>query len=48
MVFWLSSLLAAPPHTAFSAPGAFAVDFLPPFYRSLMLAWWACKAMFPL
>ncbi|XP_015771366.1 PREDICTED: uncharacterized protein LOC107349700 [Acropora digitifera] len=37
MVFWFSSVPAAPPHT---------VDFLPPFYRSLLLAWRACKGSF--
>lgn len=46
MVFWFSSLLAAPPHAVFPAPGAFADDFLPPFYRSLLLAWRACKGSF--
>lgn len=46
MVFWFSSLLAAPPHAVFPAPDAFADDFLPPFYRSLLLAWRACKGSF--
>ena len=46
MVFWFSSVLAAPPHAVFSSPNDFAVDFLPPFYRSLLLAWRACKGSF--
>ena len=46
MVFWFSSVLAAPPHTVFSSPNVFAVDFFPPFYRSLLLAWRACKGSF--
>ena len=43
MVFWFSSLLAAPPHLVFSAPLCFSPDSLPPFYRSLLTAWRACK-----
>ena len=43
MVFWFSSRLAAPPHLVFSAPLCFSPDSLPPFYRSLLTAWRACK-----
>ena len=43
MVFWFSSRLAAPPHLVFSAPLCFSPDTLPPFYRSLLTAWRACK-----
>ena len=46
MVFWFSSVLAAPPHAVFSSPYDYPVDFLPPFYRSLLLAWRACKGSF--
>ena len=46
IVFWFSSVLAAPPHAVFSTPNIFAVDFLPPFHRSLLLAWRACKGSF--
>ena len=46
MVFWFSSVLAAPPHAVFSSPNDYPVDFLPPFYRSLLLAWRACKGSF--
>ena len=46
MVFWFSSVLAAPPHAFFSSPNDYPVDFLPPFYRSLLLAWRACKGFF--
>ena len=42
-VFWFSSLLAAPLHLVFSAPLCFTSDSLPPFYRSLLTAWRACK-----
>ena len=45
-MFWFSSLLAAPPHAVLSALNAFALDFLPPFYRPLLLAWRACKGSF--
>lgn len=44
--FFYGSLLAAPPHAVFSALGALTDDFLPPFYRSLLLAWRACKGSF--
>ena len=43
MVFWLSSLLDPPPRLVFSAPLCFSPDSLPPFYRSLLTAWRACK-----
>ena len=43
MVFCFSSRLAAPPHLVFSAPLCFSPDSLPPFYRSLLTAWRACK-----
>ena len=39
-------MLAAPPHAVFSTQNVLAVDFLPPFYRSLLLAWRACKGSF--
>ena len=40
---WVSFLLAALPHLVFSAPICFSPDSLPPFYRSLLTAWRACK-----
>ena len=43
MVFWFSSRLAAPRHLVYSAPLCFSPDSLPPFYRSLLTAWRACK-----
>ena len=43
MVFWFSSWLAAPPHLVFSAALCFSPDSMPPFYRSLLTAWWVCK-----
>ena len=43
MVFWFSSVLGAPPHAVFSAPGTFALRGLPPFYRSLVSSWAACR-----
>ena len=46
MVFWFSSVPAAPPHAVFSSPNDYPVDFLHPFYRSLLLAWQACKGSF--
>ena len=43
MVFWFSSVLGSPPHAVFSAPGTFALRGLPPFYRSLVSSWAACR-----
>ena len=43
LVFWFSSVLNASPDVVFSAPAAFSPDALPPFYRSLVLAWRACN-----
>ena len=37
MVFWFSSVLAAPPR-AVSSPNDDPLDFLPPFYRFFLLA----------
>lgn len=45
MVFWFSSLLGAPLQAVFSSPSPFTLDFLPPFYRSLLLAWRVCKGL---
>ena len=43
MVFWFSSVLGSPPHAVFSAPSTFALRGLPPFYRSLVSSWAACR-----
>lgn len=43
MVYWFSSVLGFPPHVVFSAPGAFVLGGLPPFYRTLVSSWVACK-----
>ena len=39
-------MLAALPHAVFSSPNDFRVDFFPPFYHSLLLAWRACTGSF--
>ena len=46
MVFCFPSVLAAPPRAVFSSLNDDPLDFLPPFYRSLLLAWLACKGSF--
>ena len=43
MVYWFSSVFNVPPHVVFSAPASFCLDALPPFYRSLVSAWVACR-----
>ena len=42
MSFWFSSVLGCLPQAVFSSPGSFALNGLPPFYRSVVIAWLSC------
>ena len=42
LTYWCDTLLAVPPHMVFCYSFSFGVSSMPPFYRSLFMAWRAC------